>query len=355
MVFTGEVPLGPAARFAGRRTIRLTFFPLGPDKVRQFSEALNMDGTWSVNYDLIYTRRPGSKRNNSRESARDIDVVLYQSPLLRIGRWRCPATHPCFHDSGPVSETLFVFPRESVMDSARGRGAVCRRRQHGDVLQRRPTLSTFAVERVGRSMRMVCVLTDRSSPSRWPRTSRPRRIGSIGRFASATVPPIPRAICSQRLVFEHVSHEPVPDRLFVEETMLRCADARDRHRLRTTRSDGATSPGIDEARRRSRRSRSRCDCPSLSPALCRSMTSPERRRIGVSPGACVPSSERASRCIATAISFVFEMALEPLRDTKTELSSLALDLGFSSHSHFTETFRRTFGRTPSSLRLENEP
>jgi hypothetical protein len=61
MVFTGEVPLGAASRVAGRRTIRLTFFPLGPDKVRQFSEALNMDGTWSVNYDLIYTRRPATK------------------------------------------------------------------------------------------------------------------------------------------------------------------------------------------------------------------------------------------------------------------------------------------------------
>ena len=61
MVFMGQVPLGPASRFAGRRTVRLTFFPLGPDTVRQFSEALNMDGTWSVNYDLIYTRRAGTK------------------------------------------------------------------------------------------------------------------------------------------------------------------------------------------------------------------------------------------------------------------------------------------------------
>jgi len=61
MVFQGEVPLGPGSRFAGRRTVRLTFFPLGPDKVRQFSEALNMDGTWSVNYDLVYTRRARPK------------------------------------------------------------------------------------------------------------------------------------------------------------------------------------------------------------------------------------------------------------------------------------------------------
>ena len=62
MVFSGQVPLGPASRVAGRRTVRLTFFPQGPDKVRQFAEALNMDGTWSVNYDLIYTRRAGTKR-----------------------------------------------------------------------------------------------------------------------------------------------------------------------------------------------------------------------------------------------------------------------------------------------------
>jgi hypothetical protein len=57
MVFYGEVPLPQGARFAGRRTIRLTFSSLGPDKVRQFSEAYMPDGSWSVNYDLIYTRR----------------------------------------------------------------------------------------------------------------------------------------------------------------------------------------------------------------------------------------------------------------------------------------------------------
>jgi hypothetical protein len=61
MVFMGEVPLPPASRFQGRRTIRLSFMPMGPDKVRQFSESLNSDGTWSVNYDLIYTRRAKTK------------------------------------------------------------------------------------------------------------------------------------------------------------------------------------------------------------------------------------------------------------------------------------------------------
>lgn len=35
----------------------------------------------------------------------------------------------------------------------------------------------------------------------------------------------------------------------------------------------------------------------------------------------------------------------------TDLSRLALDLGFSSHSHFAQAFRAQFGRTPSSFRV----
>jgi AraC-like DNA-binding protein len=32
------------------------------------------------------------------------------------------------------------------------------------------------------------------------------------------------------------------------------------------------------------------------------------------------------------------------------LTRLALDLGYSSHSHFTASFRRAFGLTPSAAR-----
>jgi AraC-like DNA-binding protein len=33
-----------------------------------------------------------------------------------------------------------------------------------------------------------------------------------------------------------------------------------------------------------------------------------------------------------------------------DLTQLALDLGFSSHSHFAASFRRAFGSTPSAFR-----
>ena len=41
------------------------------------------------------------------------------------------------------------------------------------------------------------------------------------------------------------------------------------------------------------------------------------------------------------------VALERLGEGDLDLTALALDLGFSSHSHFTDTFKREFGRTPS--------
>lgn len=43
-------------------------------------------------------------------------------------------------------------------------------------------------------------------------------------------------------------------------------------------------------------------------------------------------------------------ALEPLERPDTDLLALALDLGYSGHSHFTAAFRRQFGIAPSRLR-----
>ena len=56
MVFTGSIP--PTRGQRERRQVRLTFFRIDPNTVRQFSEVTADGGTtWQVNYDLIYTRR----------------------------------------------------------------------------------------------------------------------------------------------------------------------------------------------------------------------------------------------------------------------------------------------------------
>ena len=43
-------------------------------------------------------------------------------------------------------------------------------------------------------------------------------------------------------------------------------------------------------------------------------------------------------------------SLERIAEPAADLTTIALDLGFSSHSHFTDVFRREFGETPSEVR-----
>jgi AraC family transcriptional regulator len=47
-------------------------------------------------------------------------------------------------------------------------------------------------------------------------------------------------------------------------------------------------------------------------------------------------------------------ALVEILDSSRELSAVAMDLGFSSHSHFTHVFRSTFGTTPATMRKQGK-
>jgi hypothetical protein len=56
MTFRGEIP--PLPGQTSRQNVRLTFFPIHRDTVRQLSEVTTDNGaTWSTGYDLIYVRR----------------------------------------------------------------------------------------------------------------------------------------------------------------------------------------------------------------------------------------------------------------------------------------------------------
>ena len=48
-------------------------------------------------------------------------------------------------------------------------------------------------------------------------------------------------------------------------------------------------------------------------------------------------------------------ALERMTDPRADLSGIALDVGFSSHSHLTSAFRAAFGVSPSQFRSTVPP
>ncbi len=113
---SARCPSARRSRFAGKRTLRVTFTPLGPDQMRQLAEGLNPDGTWTheLRFDL-HPPREDAMIDHGR-AARAITSTSWCSrrrwcasaaggvrPIIRI-----------FIDSGPTPDALFVFPREGV-------------------------------------------------------------------------------------------------------------------------------------------------------------------------------------------------------------------------------------------------
>jgi len=43
-----------------------------------------------------------------------IDRVVFNTPTVSVGAFRCPVNHPSFRDSGPTQRHIVVFPRTGV-------------------------------------------------------------------------------------------------------------------------------------------------------------------------------------------------------------------------------------------------
>jgi hypothetical protein len=57
-------------------------------------------------------RAPAARGGSS--DRRSLDTVLFASPDVRVGAFRCPADHPDFRTAGPIGGYSVVFPRTAV-------------------------------------------------------------------------------------------------------------------------------------------------------------------------------------------------------------------------------------------------
>lgn len=55
------------------------------------------------------------------------------------------------------------------------------------------------------------------------------------------------------------------------------------------------------------------------------------------------------------IAWRLRVGLERVLDQPEQLASIALDLGFASHSHFTDAFKASYGVSPSGMRMPRRP
>jgi AraC family transcriptional regulator len=284
---------------------------------------------------------------NAGSPRHHIDVVVFTSPLVRVGRWRCPADHPQFRDSGPSSEALFAFPREGVWIEHDGRapfvadpntvtyynrGQHYRRRRLSD---RGDQCEWFAV-----AEKAIAETLAAHEPAAIDRPRAP--------FPFTRGPSDADSYLRQRMVFHHVSSEANPDRLFVEEAVL------------SILADVTRLAYLHDLAPASARIRQRCDVDLVEAArdlIARQFT--DNLSLSDVAGHVGSSVFHLARIFKARTGFSLHAyrnqlrlraALEQLRNRSVDLTSLALELGFSSHSHFTETFRRSFAKTPSAVR-----
>jgi AraC family transcriptional regulator len=272
-----------------------------------------------------------------------VNEIVFASEILKIGRWRLPAAHARFTDSGPVRHYLFVFPRTTGWIQHAGDqpfvadpNVVTFYNQHQEYRRQRISpkgdqSDYFAMQ--PDIYRQVIAHWDRAAadePDRFiPFSHGPSDAGTYW---------------DQRMVYNHVRRTAAPDALFVEETMLNVLG-----RLMEL-AFAQRAPG--SARHRDLVEHTR---ELIAARFAGSLT---LAALGRATGSSVFHLCRVFRARTGMTIHAYRnqlrlrTALERAADPSVDLSGLALDLGFSTHSHFTHAFRQLYGLTPSDLRRQ---
>jgi AraC-like DNA-binding protein len=236
------------------------------------------------------------------EAASAVDCLLYRGATVAIGAWRCPPGHPMFEDSGPIRDHCFAFPRNTTrIRRARGQGYVA----DPNVVE-----LYAAEERYSRT----CV-----SPE-----------GAVADYF----------VLAPGVAAEAGAESFGADALALDEAVLQLFDAVARPSKAPAAGDARHAELVEDARAALSE---RLDEPLPLATLA--------RRLGRSAfHLCrVFRARTGSTLHAYRQQLRLRAALAWLEDG-ADVTRVALDAGFSSHSHFTAAFRLAFGTTPSRFR-----
>jgi AraC family transcriptional regulator len=277
-----------------------------------------------------------------------IDRVIFESSSVRVGAFRCPTDDPSFPDSGPIREHCFVFPRTPVVI------------QHKDERPFAADATLVTLYNRGQQYRRERVspdgdrcdwyaisdevlrdaLADRD-PGAADDGRRPIRF----RFARSSA----NTYLAQRQLFTRVSQAAPADPLYVEETVYGLLD----RVIERAYADAASGRNAVVGRRSAAEMLAHSACELLGRRYAESLTLTQMAdALDTSPFHLCRLFRRATGLTLHEYRNQLRLrsTLDALENPLTDLSQLALAAGYSSHSHFTASFRRAFGVTPSTAR-----
>jgi AraC family transcriptional regulator len=263
--------------------------------------------------------------------------LLLETPLLKLGEFVCPPGDDAWRETNVIGDRPHVvFPRVPVVIQHDGAAPVLATPTH--------TMLYNADQAYRRELRNPagddCVFVELSEESLGQLAGDGVELFDGERLVASHAPAARETYFLQHLLVRHL-RSPSADPLLAEEAAVAATIAALRPpRVRSSRAHHE----LAEAAKAELAADSRLSLHQLARRLHASAFH-LARVFRAETGFTVHGFRQSLRLRA---------ALERLSEHSDDLTVLALELGFSSHSHFTERFRNEFGVPPSRIRDERE-
>lgn len=269
--------------------------------------------------------------------------VVFAGEVVSIGRWRLPAGHPQFGRTGPARGPIMVFPRTTMWIQHDGEAPFVADQNVVTFYNQGQEYRRTVISREGDRCEWFriepWVLRDAVRVWDPPAADSERRPFALMHGRSAA-----ESYLAQRCVYRHARQSDRPDRLYIEETMLDVLHATLGRAYRARQHAGVSRTHVD-------------------------LVMHAREVIATDPTRPLTLADLARRCAVSVfhLARVFRrltgrsihchrnelrlhLSLERVMQRRSDLTAIAIDLGYSSHSHFTAAFKALYGITPSEAR-----
>jgi AraC-like DNA-binding protein len=289
------------------------------------------------------------RTGDAEAGGRDGPVTVYEGATVTIGRFRCGPDDARWHELNSIGAGHHVvFPETPVAIEQLGKPRFVANRNHVVFYNPDQEFRRSLVDVDGDRCSYLVVDADAAARMVWEATS-----GAAGDGCF----PVEQAAASTELFLTHrrlidrVLLATGGDPLQVEEDALRCAAGVLRAAVGGTDDD--TQPPTERQRLVAEAVKE-----LLSVRLTERLTLAE---IGATVGMSPFHLTRVFRQVtgqsihAYRTGLRVRTAVDRIRRGASDLAAVALDVGFASHSHLTDSFRRVLGTTPSDIRRDTFP
>ena len=279
------------------------------------------------------------------------DKIVYSSSLFHIGRFRCPSYAPVWREENCNGiYPIFVFPRVPVEIRQAGYDSVLATPNNVMLYNPLQPYTRRAVDPRGDHCEYIGINTSTIYAAQSAKTLEGDPYQPPRPFRRSHIPCTSQLYLAQRLLFKLASSSESTSSLELDSAFMN---------ILPTLLDSVSRTGNDVESSAKRRSQSRNR--ELALAAQEYISRNHRRQISLEDVASYVDCSVYHLCRVfkqntshSVYSYIKKMRLlssiEQVIETRIPFTQIALEFQFSSHSHFTNAFRKAFGLTPGQLR-----